>query len=49
MFRWYAADLTQVEYMRMTPKSVFLYAGITYLVFWLVVKIGVIGMVIKFN
>jgi len=45
MFRWYAADMTQMEYMRLTPRSLFIYAGITMLSFWLITKLAVIGMV----
>uniref|UniRef100_A0A6V7YAD8 NADH dehydrogenase [ubiquinone] 1 beta subcomplex subunit 4 n=1 Tax=Meloidogyne enterolobii TaxID=390850 RepID=A0A6V7YAD8_MELEN len=44
MFRWYAADMTQMEYMRLTPRSLFMYAGITMLAFWLITKLGVISM-----
>jgi len=28
MFRWYAADMTQVEHFRWTPKTVFMYIGV---------------------
>jgi len=48
MFRWYAADMTQMEYMRLTPRSLFIYAGITMLSFWLITKLAVIGMVCVF-
>uniref|UniRef100_A0A0K0DVQ3 NADH dehydrogenase [ubiquinone] 1 beta subcomplex subunit 4 n=1 Tax=Strongyloides stercoralis TaxID=6248 RepID=A0A0K0DVQ3_STRER len=27
MFRWYSADMNQVEHFRLTPRSVFLYVG----------------------
>uniref|UniRef100_A0A1I8BQA6 NADH dehydrogenase [ubiquinone] 1 beta subcomplex subunit 4 n=1 Tax=Meloidogyne hapla TaxID=6305 RepID=A0A1I8BQA6_MELHA len=44
MFRWYAADMTQTEYFRLTPRTVFIYAGLAYLFFWVIVKLGTIGI-----
>uniref|UniRef100_A0A915B165 NADH dehydrogenase [ubiquinone] 1 beta subcomplex subunit 4 n=1 Tax=Parascaris univalens TaxID=6257 RepID=A0A915B165_PARUN len=35
MFRWYAADMTQAEFFRFTPRSVFLYCGSLFLFFYL--------------
>lgn len=35
MFRWYSADMNQVEFFRLTPRSVFLYVGSTCLAFYL--------------
>ncbi|MFH4983854.1 hypothetical protein AB6A40_010563 [Gnathostoma spinigerum] len=39
MFRWYAADMTQVEYFRFTPRSVFLYVGGVLLGFYLYTRL----------
>ncbi|KAI6203540.1 Complex I-B15 [Aphelenchoides besseyi] len=41
MFRWYAADMTQAEYFRYTPKSVLLYVGGTILAFYVYTRIFV--------
>lgn len=39
MFRWYSADMTQAEFFRYTPRSVFLYIGGTLLVFYLYTRL----------
>uniref|UniRef100_A0A914HTB3 NADH dehydrogenase [ubiquinone] 1 beta subcomplex subunit 4 n=1 Tax=Globodera rostochiensis TaxID=31243 RepID=A0A914HTB3_GLORO len=43
MFRWYAADMTQSEFFRQTPRAWFLYAGSTVLFVWLYTKICIIS------
>ena len=48
MFRWYAADLTQAEYMRNTPRSFFIYIGSFILVMYMIVKVGIISAVCTF-
>uniref|UniRef100_A0A7E4V7E5 NADH dehydrogenase [ubiquinone] 1 beta subcomplex subunit 4 n=1 Tax=Panagrellus redivivus TaxID=6233 RepID=A0A7E4V7E5_PANRE len=39
MFRWYSADMTQAEFFRYTPRSVFLYCGSVILAFYLFTRI----------
>ncbi|XGW19660.1 hypothetical protein V3C99_003474 [Haemonchus contortus] len=42
MFRWYSADMTQAEFFRITPRSMFLYTGVVLLIFYLYVRIAFI-------
>uniref|UniRef100_A0A1I7ZB00 NADH dehydrogenase [ubiquinone] 1 beta subcomplex subunit 4 n=1 Tax=Steinernema glaseri TaxID=37863 RepID=A0A1I7ZB00_9BILA len=39
MFRWYSADMTQAEYFRFTPRSVFLYVGSVLLGFYVYTRL----------
>ncbi|KAK6029338.1 tetratricopeptide repeat protein, partial [Ostertagia ostertagi] len=39
MFRWYSADMTQAEFFRFTPRSVFLYVGSVILIFYLYTRL----------
>ncbi|CAJ0944095.1 unnamed protein product, partial [Mesorhabditis belari] len=39
MFRWYSADMTQAEFFRATPRSIFLYMGGIFLAFYLYSRI----------
>ncbi|KJH51089.1 NADH-ubiquinone oxidoreductase B15 subunit [Dictyocaulus viviparus] len=39
MFRWYSANMTQAEFFRMTPRSVFLYSGAVILAFYLYTRL----------
>ncbi|EYC33204.1 hypothetical protein Y032_0002g665 [Ancylostoma ceylanicum] len=39
MFRWYSADMTQAEFFRVTPRSVFLYVGTVLLIFYLYTRL----------
>ncbi|VDO65174.1 unnamed protein product [Heligmosomoides polygyrus] len=39
MFRWYSADMTQAEFFRITPRSVFLYVGSVLLLFYIYTRI----------
>jgi len=34
LFRWYSADMTQVEFFRYTPRTLFLYVGGVLLIFY---------------
>lgn len=45
MFRWYAADMTQAEFFRVTPRSVFLYVGTVLLIFYLYTRLVFIPIV----
>lgn len=47
MFRWYAADMTQNEFMRFQPRSFFLYIGLSMAVIWFYVKIMFVSAVRK--
>uniref|UniRef100_A0A915PVM8 NADH dehydrogenase [ubiquinone] 1 beta subcomplex subunit 4 n=1 Tax=Setaria digitata TaxID=48799 RepID=A0A915PVM8_9BILA len=38
VFRWYSANAMQYEFFRYTPRSVFLYAGSFFLVFYILVR-----------
>uniref|UniRef100_A0AC34QMW7 NADH dehydrogenase [ubiquinone] 1 beta subcomplex subunit 4 n=1 Tax=Panagrolaimus sp. JU765 TaxID=591449 RepID=A0AC34QMW7_9BILA len=40
MFRWYSADMTQSEFFRYTPRSMFLYVGSLLLVFYLYLRVA---------
>ncbi|VDM55042.1 unnamed protein product [Angiostrongylus costaricensis] len=39
MFRWYSADMTQAEFFRLTPRSVFLYMGSVFLFFYIYTRL----------
>ncbi|KHJ91882.1 NADH-ubiquinone oxidoreductase B15 subunit [Oesophagostomum dentatum] len=39
MFRWYSADMTQAEFFRVTPRSIFLYVGTVLLIFYLYTRL----------
>uniref|UniRef100_A0AC35TN39 NADH dehydrogenase [ubiquinone] 1 beta subcomplex subunit 4 n=1 Tax=Rhabditophanes sp. KR3021 TaxID=114890 RepID=A0AC35TN39_9BILA len=39
MFRWYSADMNQAEFMRVTPRTVFLYVGSVFIGFYLYTRL----------
>ncbi|KAI6182280.1 Complex I-B15 [Aphelenchoides bicaudatus] len=39
VFRWYSADMNQVEFFRYTPRSIFLYVGSCLLIFYAYTRI----------
>lgn len=41
LFRWYAADMTQAEFFRVTPRTVFLYIGGLILGIYLVFRAAI--------
>ncbi|KAE9556311.1 hypothetical protein FO519_000494 [Halicephalobus sp. NKZ332] len=43
MFRWYSADMTQAEFFRYTPRSVFLYVGAVMVLFYLYVRVSFVS------
>ena len=45
LFRWYAASMTQPEYFRFTPRTVFLYFGGIMLVMYMYTRICLTGNV----
>lgn len=45
MFRWYSADMTQAEFFRFTPRSVFLYCGTVFLAFYIYARLMFIAPV----
>jgi hypothetical protein len=42
IFRWYALDMTKLEYFRFTPRTVFGYFGVTLLGFYMLFRICMI-------
>ncbi|CAB3407767.1 unnamed protein product [Caenorhabditis bovis] len=44
MFRWYSADMTQAEFFRFTPRSVFLYVGVVFAMFYIYTRLMFIPM-----
>uniref|UniRef100_A0A0K0FYA3 NADH dehydrogenase [ubiquinone] 1 beta subcomplex subunit 4 n=1 Tax=Strongyloides venezuelensis TaxID=75913 RepID=A0A0K0FYA3_STRVS len=43
MFRWYSADMNQVEYLRTTPRTVFLYVASVFFGFYLYTRLAMVS------
>uniref|UniRef100_A0A1I7WNH7 NADH dehydrogenase [ubiquinone] 1 beta subcomplex subunit 4 n=1 Tax=Heterorhabditis bacteriophora TaxID=37862 RepID=A0A1I7WNH7_HETBA len=49
MFRWYSADMTQAEFFRFTPRSVFLYVGSVLVAFYIYTRLMFVSMVSSYD